>query len=433
MPFGLKNAGATYQRTMTTLFHDMIHKEMEVYVDDIIIKSKKAEDHLIDLRKLFERLRKYNLKLNPVKCAFGAPAGKLLGFIVSKKGIEIDPAKIKAIRDMPVPKTQKDVKIQKFRHYLLSHTIYLISRSDPLKYLLEKPMPTGRLTKWQMILSKFDIVFISQKAVKGQAIADHLAENPNDDDYQPLHTYFPDEEVLLVGAAKDMSERCPKWRLFFDGVANSFGAGIGAVLVSPKGKHYPGAAKLQFACTNNMAEYEACIFGLKMALEMEVKELIAFSDSDLLVHQTLKQWMTKDSKILPYHCNLLNLAKQFQSLEFRHLPQTRNVFADALANLSSMIQYPDELEIEPIQIQLQDKSAHYWVVDKSSSKNPWYSDIKEFIKIGTYPPEAIANDKGFLHRMASKFFLNGETLSGDVLNVKCMAMLYVLLPPNCIA
>ena len=110
MPFGLKNAGATYQRTMTTLFHDMIHKEMEVYVDDIIIKSKRAEDHLVDLEKLFERLRRYDLKLNPAKCAFGALAGKLLGFIISKKGIEIDPAKIKAIREMPVPKTQKDVK-----------------------------------------------------------------------------------------------------------------------------------------------------------------------------------------------------------------------------------------------------------------------------------------------------------------------------------
>ncbi|XP_071926061.1 uncharacterized protein [Coffea arabica] len=73
MPFGLKNAGATYQRAMTTLFHDMIHKEMEVYVDDIIIKSKKTEDHLVDLKKLFERLRKYDLKLNPAKCALEIP------------------------------------------------------------------------------------------------------------------------------------------------------------------------------------------------------------------------------------------------------------------------------------------------------------------------------------------------------------------------
>ncbi|XP_027178013.1 uncharacterized protein LOC113777173 [Coffea eugenioides] len=299
---------------------------------------------------------------------------------------------------------------QKLRHYLLSHTTYLISRSDPLKYLLEKSMPTGRLAKWQIILLEFDIVFTLQKSVKGQAIVDHLAENPKDDNYQLLHTYFPDEKILFVGTVEDMSERCPEWRLFFDGAANSFGVGIGAVLVSPERKHYPGAAKLQFACTNNMAEHEACIFGLKMALEMEVKELIAFSDSDLLVHQTLKQWITKDSKILPYHSNLLKLARQFQSLEFRHLPRTRNVFADALAILSSMIQYPDELEIEPIRIQLQDKPAHCWVIDKSSGNSPWYNDIKEFIRTGSYPPETTANDKGFLRRMASKFFLNGEVL-----------------------
>ncbi|XP_049382921.1 uncharacterized protein LOC125847297 [Solanum stenotomum] len=109
MPFGLKNVGATYMMAMTTLFHDMIHKEIEVYVDGVVIKSKRSSDHLDDLRKLFERLRKYNLKLNPAKCAFGVPAGKLLGFIVSRKGIELDPSKIKAIQELPPPKTRKDV------------------------------------------------------------------------------------------------------------------------------------------------------------------------------------------------------------------------------------------------------------------------------------------------------------------------------------
>ena len=79
-------------------------------MDNIIIKSKKVENHLIDLKKLFERLRKYNLKLNPTKCTFGAPVGKLLGFIVSKKGIEIDPTKIKTIRKMSISKIQEDVK-----------------------------------------------------------------------------------------------------------------------------------------------------------------------------------------------------------------------------------------------------------------------------------------------------------------------------------
>ena len=110
MPFGLKNAKATYQGTMTTLLHDIIHKEMEIYVDDIIIKSKRVKDHLIDLRKLFERLRKYNLNMNSAKCDFRASSGKLLGFIVNKKGIEIYRTKIEAILDMFIPKTQKDVK-----------------------------------------------------------------------------------------------------------------------------------------------------------------------------------------------------------------------------------------------------------------------------------------------------------------------------------
>ena len=142
MLFGLKNIGTTYQRIIITLFHDMIHKEMEVYVDDIIIKSKKTEDHLIDLKKLFERLRKYNLKLHLVKCAFGAPTGKLLGFIVSKKGIEIDPAKIKIIQEMPIPKTQKDVNIFSEKINFIDRFIdQLTSTREPLFKLLKKNMP----------------------------------------------------------------------------------------------------------------------------------------------------------------------------------------------------------------------------------------------------------------------------------------------------
>ena len=103
---------------------------------------------------------------------------------------------------------------------------------------------------------------------------------------------------------------------------------------------------------------------------MEINDLIVFSDSDLLMHQTLKQLVTRDSKIMVYHCNLLSLANKFRSLEFRHIPHTRNVFADTLATLSSMIQYPDELVIEPIQIQFQDKSAHYLVVEETSDNRP---------------------------------------------------------------
>ncbi|XP_070013524.1 uncharacterized protein [Nicotiana sylvestris] len=110
MPFGLNNVGATYMRAMTTIFHDMIHKEIEVYVDEVIIKSKRATDHIANLRKFFDRLRRYNLKLNPAKCAFRIPAGKLLGFIVNRRGIELDPSKVKAIQELPPPRSKKDVQ-----------------------------------------------------------------------------------------------------------------------------------------------------------------------------------------------------------------------------------------------------------------------------------------------------------------------------------
>lgn len=91
MPFDLKNTGTTYMRAVTTIFRDMIHKDIEVYVDDVIIKSHWSSNHLAHLGKFFDRLRKYNLKLNHAKCAFGVPAEKLLSFIVIRRGIELDP------------------------------------------------------------------------------------------------------------------------------------------------------------------------------------------------------------------------------------------------------------------------------------------------------------------------------------------------------
>jgi len=110
MPFRLKNAGATYQRAMVALFPDMMHKEIEVYVDDMIVKSAYEEEHVVNLKKLFERLRKYKLRLNPSKCTFGVKSGRLLGFIVSQRGIEVDPDKVRAILEMPHPCTEKEVR-----------------------------------------------------------------------------------------------------------------------------------------------------------------------------------------------------------------------------------------------------------------------------------------------------------------------------------
>ena len=139
MPFGLKNAGATYQRAMTTLFHDMMHKEIEVYVDDMIAKSQTEENHVEDLLKLFQRLRKYRLRLNPNKCTFSVRSGKLLGFIVSQKGIEVDPDKVKAIQEMPAPKIEKQVRGFLGRlNYISRFISHMTATCEPIFKLLKK-------------------------------------------------------------------------------------------------------------------------------------------------------------------------------------------------------------------------------------------------------------------------------------------------------
>ncbi|XP_070030026.1 uncharacterized protein [Nicotiana sylvestris] len=338
MSFSLENAGATYMRAMTTIFHDMIHKEIKVYVNDVIIKSRKVADHMGDLRKFFNRLR----------------------------------------------------------------------RMDPLKYIFQKPMPTGKLAKWQILLSEFDIVYVTQKAVKGQAVADHLAENPIGGEYEPLKMYFPDEEIAFIG--EDIAESYDGWRMFFDGAANFKGVGIGAVLVSETGQHYLVSAKLRFPCTNNMAEYEACILGLKLEIDMNIQELLVIGDSDLLIHQVREEWAIKNSKILPYLHHVQELRKRFRKTEFQHVPRIQNEFADALATLSSMIQHPDTNFIDPIQVKIHDQPAYCSHVEEEADGKPWFHDIREYLTMGEYPELANATQKRALRRLSNNFFHSGGVL-----------------------
>ena len=110
MPFCFKNAGAIYQRMAIALLYEMMHNEVEVYVNDMIVKSEDRESHTVNLRKFFERIKEYRLRLNPQKCTFGVTIGKLLGFPVSDRGIEVNPSKIKAILEMPPPKSKKEIR-----------------------------------------------------------------------------------------------------------------------------------------------------------------------------------------------------------------------------------------------------------------------------------------------------------------------------------
>ncbi|RVW67594.1 Retrovirus-related Pol polyprotein from transposon 17.6 [Vitis vinifera] len=492
MPFGLKNAGATYQRAATTLFHDMMHRDVEVYVDDMIVKSRGRADHLDALERFFERIRKFRLRLNPKKCTFGVTSGKLLGHIVSERGIEVDRDKIKAILDMPAPKTEKEIRgflgrlqyisrfiarltdicepifrllrknqptvwnddcqfafekikeyllsppvlvpptpgrplllylsvsdmalgcmlaqiddlgkeraiyylskrmleyemkyvmierlclalvwaTRRLRHYMTEYSVHLISRLDPLRYLFDRPALTGRLMRWLVLLTEFDIQYVSQKSIKGSIVADHLASLPTSED-RPVDDDFPDEEFVAMTSLSG-------WCMYFDGAANQSGYGIGVLLVSPQGDHIPR--------------------------QMEV-----FGDSNLVLRQIQGDWKTKDVKLRPYHAYLELLVTRFDDLRYVHLPRAQNRFADALATLASSVDIPIDVVIRPLLIESRSAPAYCCLIGETEVQDdlPWYHDIYQFLRSGTYPEVATTKDRRALRHLATRFVICGDTL-----------------------
>ncbi|KAA0039306.1 uncharacterized protein E5676_scaffold169G00990 [Cucumis melo var. makuwa] len=322
----------------------MLHKYVECYVEDLVVKSKRRQDHLKDLKVVFDRLQKYQLRMNPLKCTFGVTSGKFLGFIVRHQGIEIDQSKIDVIQKMPRPKSLHDLRslqgrlayirrfisnlagapipgkplilyidaqerslgallaqekekgkehalyclsrtlvgaevnyspiekmclalffaIDKLRHYMQAFTVHLVAKADPIKYVLSRPIISGCLAKWAVILQQYDIVYISQKAIKGQALADFLADHPIPS-YWKLCEDLPDDEVFFMEVVKP-------WTMYFNGAARRSGAGAGIAL----------------------------IIGLEMALEIGVSFIEIYGDSKLIINQLSLQYDVKHEDLKPY-------------------------------------------------------------------------------------------------------------------------------------
>jgi hypothetical protein len=340
MPFGLKNTGATYQRAMNSIFHDMIGKYMEVYIDDIVAKSQDFDKLLRNLEQAFIRIRKHQLKMNPLKCAFGVTAGKFLGFLVHNQGIEVDKNKAKAILQPKPPSNKKELQrlleqinflrrfianvagrtkvfsyllrlkdheafvwneehqkafdaikqylatppmliphregkplklyisatqdsigsllaqdnedgheqaiffylsrilnqtkcrystVEKFclalyfstlklRQYMLAYVMFIIAQTDVIKYMLSKPILSGRMCKWSLSLVEFNLLYVPQKVVKGQALTDFLVDHPFDD--------MPEIEEAQYAALVP-------WKFYFDDSQAKQEAGVGIVFESP--------------------------------------------------------------------------------------------------------------------------------------------------------------------------------------------------------
>ncbi|CAL2228343.1 unnamed protein product [Prunus armeniaca] len=375
MPFGLRNAGATYQRAMNSVFHDMIRHSLEVYIDDVVIKSPEEGNHIPNLRRAFLRMRPHKLKMNPKKCVFGVQAGNFLGFLVHQRGIEIDKNKVKSIIEALPPRNKKELqsllgkinflrrfisnstgKIQPFtsllrlkqeqtfkweehhqqafeeikhylsnppilsppkrgrplklyvsasevsigsllvqdnkegkeqavyylsrtlteverkyfaierlclalyftvvklRHYMLPYTIYIIAKTDLIKYMLTRPMLRGRIGKWTLALTEFAFRYVPQKAIKGQAVADFLADHPGEE-IENMDSLDIANADLLTRAHTCLNNpiylvHLTPWKLYFDGSKTDISFGAGIVLEEPLGIRHRYSFQLDFQCTN---------------------------------------------------------------------------------------------------------------------------------------------------------------------------------------
>ena len=197
---------------------------------------------------------------------------------------------------------------------MLAYKVLLIVRMDHLKYLMEKPVQDRKTTKYVLLLSEFDIKYVTHKYVKRRAIADHLA-HCSPEEAEEIQGDFLGEDIMGI--------EIESWKMYFNGATNQNGSGVGVLLISPKGTHIPFSSGLNFPATNNATEYEACIMGLQAALNLRVKELEVYGDSALIISQTH-----------PYHECLQKWASKFSKIQYQYVPRMQNQIAYALATMA---------------------------------------------------------------------------------------------------
>nr|GEW95853.1 reverse transcriptase domain-containing protein [Tanacetum cinerariifolium] len=323
MPFGLKNSRATYQRLMDNVFISQLGRNIEIYVDDMVIKSKNEANLISDVAETFDTLRKANMKLNPKKCTFGVEAGQFLGYMITNEGIQANPKKSLPALTIPNPRetlvlyltvateaisvvlladrgdVQKPIYFvsralqgseinypnlekvalalvhaaRRLRRYFQAHTICVVI-DQPIRQVLLKPENSGRLAKWAIELREHVIIYKPRSAIKGQILADFLAESPTLDS-------FPREDDTKTSQKSNE----PAWTLFTDGASSIEGSGAWLILTDPDGREVTYALRFNFKASNNEAEYEALVAGLGLVIQMKAQQLKVYTDSLLIANQ----------------------------------------------------------------------------------------------------------------------------------------------------
>ncbi|XP_013594822.1 uncharacterized protein LOC106378082 [Brassica napus] len=347
MPFGLKNAGGTYQRLVNKIFAYKLGVTMEVYIDDMLVKSLHAADHLRYLQDCFEtntdekceeaftQLKHY-LTTPPVLAKLDG--GDVLSLYVAVSQAAVSSVLIKedrgeqkpifyTSRRMTGPETRYPTLEKmalavveagrKVRPYFQSHSVEVLT-DQPLRKILQNTNRSGRLTKWAIELDELDITYKNRTAAKSQVLADFLVE-------------------LDPELEQDLTLPNPNWILHVNGSSTNKGAGAGVQLQSPTGELIRQSFSFGFPASNNEAEYESLIAGLRLVKVVKAKRLCAYCDSQVVASQFSGDYDARNDRMDAYLKIVQSLAAEFEFFELVKVPRGENVCADALAALGSKL------------------------------------------------------------------------------------------------
>ncbi|XP_050895265.1 uncharacterized protein LOC127101878 [Lathyrus oleraceus] len=209
------------------------------------------------------------------------------------------------------------------------------------------------------------------------------------DDYQPMSFDFLDENIMFI---RDLNIPGPeegpepglRWTVMFDGASNAQGNGIGAIITSPTGFHLPFTARLCFNFTNNMVEYEACIFGIEATIDLRIKILEVYGDSALVISQVRGDWEVRDHKLISCKEHDLKRIPYFIEITFHHF------------TMASMFKVEWKTEAPSICIDYLDEPTYYLAAQDESDGHPWFYDINRYLEKQEYPENASITDKKYL-------------------------------------
>ncbi|XP_027161349.1 uncharacterized protein LOC113762211 [Coffea eugenioides] len=448
-------------------YTDKIGRNVEAYVDDILIKSLTTSAFLSDVKEVFGVLRDSRMKLNPKKCVFGVTSGKFLGYLVSHRGIETNPDKVKAIQDMSPPRNLREV--QRLNGRLAALNRFLSQSAEkalPFFKLLKKADQFAWTEECQAAFDKL------KRTCTTYSPSLHLGPRRSSTSTSPQRTRLSalcssgmralkrqstmtDQPLRQILVRPEASGRLTKWAvelgeydlsyeprtaikaqaladflaeltftegqestsalaevstphlwmLYVDGSSNGDGSGAGLLLEGPQGEVCSYVLRFDFPTTNNEAEYEVLIAGLQLARRLGAQRIHVRSDSQLVVCQVLGEYEAKDETMQRYLSKIHQLIAYFESFEIQRIPRSQNRRADALSRLAS-ISFSDLNKT--VLVEVLDESGYVEeVACPVHSEDTWMNPFILFLRQGILPEDRAEARK--IQRKSARYALrDGE-------------------------